>query len=401
MGGILLSASVLPEVMATLKGDEFYRPIHQLIYAAVLSLASASEPVDAVTVGAELEKRGQFRKVGGGPYLLSLIETVPSPANAPFYAKQVARKAKMRRLIETGIRFQQLGFDDSTTDQDVDEAIAQAEKWLGEIQDPPSASLDFKGLVNEWQSWMDTADDIIKTPWPQLNEYLGGGMRTGKVYIIAGRPGDAKSLTGLNILTEAAEQGHKAMMFSLELDRKEVASRILAGGSWSNYGEIFRKKMTRETKDRVFEYIESNDLPLKVNDQHSITVEQICAAIKAEKPEIVLVDYCQLISASNPKADRRLVIEHISRSLKICAAETRCAIVLISQVNRDSTKGSGRMPTMSDLREGGIEGDADVVLITYRPPGDDATIRIGVNKNRDGKNGVLDFVFRGHLARIG
>lgn len=402
LGGMLLSATAVTDVLEIVKASDFYSPKHQHIFSAIVDLFAAGDPADTTTVAAELQERGYLAKIGGATYLLELTQVVPSPASAAYYAKIVRDKARLRYLVETGIRWQQLGNSDTTGGEDVDAVLGEAEKFLREIQEPTTGVVELSDLIDEWRDWIANDDDIIPLPWPELNDYLGGGLRPGKLYVIAARPGEGKSLMGLNILTHAAENTFSSLMFSLEMDRKEVASRILAGGSWSDYGEIFRRNMTRETWARVNEYIDTNkDMALKFNHQTNLNVEQIAAVIRSEKPKVALVDYCQLVRATDKKSSRHNQVEHVSRTLKICAGEVGAAIILISQVNRDPGKGGGRMPTMEDLREGGIENDADLILTLFRPETDTGIVKVGVAKNRDGKNGTLEMVFRGHLARIG
>lgn len=400
LGAMLLSERAISEVLGIVTAKDFYLPAHTLIFEAIAHLSTGGE-VDAVVVAAELDKRGHLNRVGRQPYLFELSQACPSPTNAAYYARLVLRKARMRHLVETGIRWQQLGHSQTTTDEELDLVVAQAEDYLRDMQAPSEDGIVFSDLVTQWQMFQDNPNDIIPTPWPELDDYLSGGFRKGKLYVIAGRPGSGKSMGGLNIGLAIAERNHSipVTIFSLEMGKLEVAGRLLASGAWASYGEIFRKRMSRETNERVMEYIDTNrDMNLRVVDRASITVEQIIADIRNTKPALVFIDYCQLITASF-RGDRREAIDHITRSLKICAADTNTAIVLASQVNRN---GADRMPTIADLRESGsIENDADVVLLLHRDDEGSGTVKLNVGKNRDGKMGTLEMVWRGDMARIG
>jgi replicative DNA helicase len=331
--------------------------------------------------------------------LIELSQSVPSAINASHYARIVARKATARRLVETGIRWQQLGYSDTATQEELDLVVAQAEEFLRDIQSPGEDGIMAGPLFREWQTAQSNPDDILPSPWPELNDYLGGGFRKGKLYVIAGRPGSGKSMGGLNIAQHLAECNKRAMIFSLEMGKIEVAGRLLAAGAWANYSEIFRKKMQRQTLDKIEEYMHSNEgLNLEIIDKAALTVEQIAAYVRSRKPDAVFIDYCQLITGSF-RGDRREVVDHITRSLKVLAADTHTCIVLASQVNRN---GAERMPTIADLRESGsIENDADVVLLLHREDEGSGTVKMNVGKNRDGKQGTIEFVWRGDLARIG
>jgi replicative DNA helicase len=293
-----------------------------------------------------------------------------------------------------------LGYSDTATDEELDLVVAQAEEFLREVQAPTQDGIMLGPLMREWQSAQSDPTDILPSPWPELNDYLAGGFRKGKLYVIAGRPGSGKSMGGLNIAQHLAESNKKAVIFSLEMTKLEVAGRLIASGAWANYGEIFRKKMQRETRDKVEEYIDSNlGLNLEVIDKAAVTVEQIAAVVRSRKPDVVFIDYCQLITGSFRSDSRREVVDHITRSLKVLAADTNTCIVLASQVNRN---GAERMPTIADLRESGsIENDADVVLLLHREDEGSGTVKMNVGKNRDGKQGTIEFIWRGDLARIG
>ena len=397
LGAVMLNNAMIPEVLELIKAGDFYRPVNAMVFDAVVALFTRGEPADAITVGQELTVRKQFSKVGGAPALLDMIAAVPMASNAVHYAKVVAQKSKLRGMIAVGNRLVALASE--AGDDDFDTAIGQAEQYFREIRKPSESGVMFGELTGLWQAWQQRPEDIIETPWPELNEYLGGGLRKGKLYVIAGRPGSGKSMGGLNMAAHIAENGLPVTVFSLEMGKLEVAGRLLASGAYANYGQIFRKKMERETFERVNEYIDTRrGMNLEVVDKAGVTVEQIIAHIRARKPACVFIDYCQLITASF-RGDRREAIDHITRSLKVCASDTGTAIILASQVNRN---GDGRMPTIADLRESGsIENDADVVLLLHREDESAGTVKMNVGKNRDGKQGTIEFIWRGDLARIG
>ena len=398
LGAILLNNAMIPSVLELIKAGDFYRPVNAMIFDAAVALFTRGEPADAITVGQELATRKQFTKVGGAPALLEIIQGVPMASNAAHYAKVVAQKAKLRGMIAVGSRFIQLASE--VGDDEFDDAIGQAEQYFREIRKPADETgVMFGELAGMWQTWQNKPEDIIPTPWPELNDYLGGGLRKGKLYVIAGRPGAGKSMGGLNIVSHIAENGLPVTVFSLEMGKLEVAGRLLASGAYANYGQIFRKQMEKDTFERVSEYIDTRrGMNLEVVDKAGVTVEQIVGHIRAKKPAAVFIDYCQLITASF-RGDRREAIDHITRSLKVCASDTGTAIILASQVNRN---GDGRMPTIADLRESGsIENDADVVLLLHREDHAAGTVKMNVGKNRDGKQGVIEFIWRGDLARIG
>lgn len=399
LGAMLISGRAINDVMGILSAKDFYRPAHAIIFDAIVHLFGGGGEIDAVLVGGEISKRGKLKNVGGAPYLLTLMQACPAPQNATFYARAVVRKSRMRHLVETGVRWQQLGYSDTSTDEELDLVVAQAEEFLRGLSQSSDEGVMAADLFTEWQDYKPQPGDILPTPWTELTDYLGGGFRRGKLYVLAGRPGSGKSMGALNIALEMAEaKAGLVTIFSLEMGKMEVAERLLSSGAYASYGEIFRRRMERETSSRVAEYIDSNsELSLEVIDRSGITVEQIIAHIRSRKPTTVIIDYCQLITASF-KGDRREAIDHITRSLKVCANDTGTCIILCSQVNRN---GAERMPTIADLRESGsIENDADVVLLLHKEEGS-GTVKLNVGKNRNGKMGTIEFIWRGDVMRIG
>jgi replicative DNA helicase len=401
LGACLISRDAIDAVAGAVRPEDFYKPAHVLIYQAILDLVAVGEPADPVTLLAELRKRGHVRRSGGAPYLHELTQAPPTAVNAAQYAGIVADRARQRKLIELGERYKQLGYTPATTTEEVDSLIAQAEGFFHELREPPKGAIPLSELIEGWRSWVATPEDVIATPWGELNEYLGGGLRRGKCYLIGGRPGAGKSLCGLNMALQAAEDGLSALVFSMEMKRSEIASRILAAGAWAEYGEIFRRSMTADTWSRVEEYIDQRQhMTLEVVDKSSVTVEEISATIRARQPDIAVIDYLQLITMTAGDS-RREKIDHVSRTLKITAGDSNTALVVASQLNRAPTTG-GRVPTIADLREsGGQEADADVVMLLHRPANDDAAVQMHIGKNRDGRQGTIEFVWRGNLARIG
>ena len=113
LGGMLLSKDAIADVVEEIQPGDFYKPAHQAIYDVILDLYARGEPADAVTVAAELDRRGDLRRAGGAPYLHTLISTVPTAANAGYYAQIVAEKAVLRRLVDAGTRIVQFGYSGS------------------------------------------------------------------------------------------------------------------------------------------------------------------------------------------------------------------------------------------------------------------------------------------------
>ncbi|WP_457160229.1 replicative DNA helicase [Mycobacteroides abscessus] len=200
LGGMLLSKDAIADVLEKLRPHDFYRPNHQSVYEAILDLYGRGEPADAVTVAAELDRRGQLRRVGGAPYLHTLISTVPTAANAGYYAGIVAEKALLRRLVEAGTRVVQYGYA-GAEGADVAEVVDRAQAEVYDVTDR-RMSEDYVPLEELLQPTMDEIDAIasaggiskgVPTGFTDLDE-ITNGLHPGQMIIVAARPGVGKAL---------------------------------------------------------------------------------------------------------------------------------------------------------------------------------------------------------------
>src|SRR5262245_1821103 len=200
LGGMMLSKDAIADVVEVLRPGDFYRPAHQLVYDCVLDLYSRGEPADAVTVAAELERRNELRRVGGAPYLHTLIATVPTAANASYYAEIVAEKATLRRLVEAGTRIVQLGYS-GAEGADINEIVDRAQSSIYEVTER-RMSEDYVALEELLQPTMDEIDAIASRGGTSLGvptgfadfEAVTNGLHPGQMIIIAARPGIGKAL---------------------------------------------------------------------------------------------------------------------------------------------------------------------------------------------------------------
>ena len=200
LGGMLLSKDAIADVLEKLRPGDFYRPAHQNVYDSILDLYGRGEPADAVTVAAELDRRGLLRRVGGAPYLHTLISMVPTAANAGYYADIVAEKALLRRLVEAGTRVVQYGYA-GAEGADVAEVVDRAQAEIYDVTDR-RLSEDFVPLEDLLQPTMDEIDAIasngglargVPTGFTELDE-VTNGLHPGQMIIVAARPGVGKAL---------------------------------------------------------------------------------------------------------------------------------------------------------------------------------------------------------------
>nr|WP_132112885.1 replicative DNA helicase [Actinocrispum wychmicini] len=200
LGGMMLSKDAIADVVEVLRPGDFYRPAHQSVYDCVLDLYSRGEPADPITVAAELERRGELRRIGGAPYLHTLIATVPTAANAGYYAEIVAEKAVLRRLVEAGTRIVQLGYS-GQDGSDVNEIVDRAQSAIYEVTERRTTE-DYVALEELLQPTMDEIDAIasrggsslgVPTGFADFDE-ITNGLHPGQMIIVAARPGVGKAL---------------------------------------------------------------------------------------------------------------------------------------------------------------------------------------------------------------
>ncbi|MDQ3404038.1 MAG: replicative DNA helicase, partial [Actinomycetota bacterium] len=236
LGGMMLSKDAIADVIEALRPNDFYRPAHQLIYDCILDLYGRGEPADPIMVSAELERRSELRRVGGAPYLHTLIATVPTAANAGYYAEIVAEKSILRRLVEAGTRIVQLGYQ-GAEGADVAEIVDRAQSSIYEVTER-SMSEDYVALEELLQPTMDEIDAIasrggnslgIPTGFTDLDE-VTNGLHPGQMIIVAARPGVGKALaidTPLPTPTGWTTMG-KVQVGDELLDRGGEPTRVVA-----------------------------------------------------------------------------------------------------------------------------------------------------------------------------
>ena len=236
LGSMLLSKDAIADVVEYVKGADYYRPAHETIHDAILDLYGRGEPADAVTVAAELGKQGELGRTGGAPYLHTLIASVPSAANAAYYAEIVREKAILRRLVDAGTRILQLGYGaEGEVDQIVDAAQAEiygvTERRASEDYAPLSELLEATLDEIEAASARDGKLIGVPTGFADLDR-LTTGLHPGQLIVIAARPGMGKSTLGLDFARAAAiHHNLPTVIFSLEMGRTEITMKLLSAES--------------------------------------------------------------------------------------------------------------------------------------------------------------------------
>ncbi|WP_407938629.1 replicative DNA helicase [Nesterenkonia haasae] len=418
LGGMMLSKDAIADVVEVVRGGDFYRPAHEMIFEAIIDLYGRGEPADVVTISDQLTKTQQLQRIGGPAYLHNLAQAVPTAANAAFYADIVRERAILRRLVEAGTKIVQLGH---TSDGEVDAIVNEAQAEIYNVAENRQTA-DYSRLSEvlaptieeiEVNAANDGTLSGIPTGFRDLDE-LTHGFHGGQLIVIAARPAMGKSVLALDFSRSAAVNHRMTTaFFSLEMSKVELTMRLLAAESQVLFGDL-RKGSSLKDQDwekmaRAMDKLEQ--APLFIDDAPNLTLMEIrakCRRLKQrENLKLVVVDYLQLLMSGKRVESRQQEVSEFSRTLKLLAKELDVPIIALSQLNRGSEQRPDKKPQVSDLRESGaIEQDADMVMLLHRPEVyDKETERAGeadiiVAKNRNGPTRDLTVAFQGHFQRF-
>ena len=417
LGGMLLSKDAIADVVESLRASDFYKPAHETIYEAILSLYGHGSPADAITVADELKKRGELTRVGGASYIHTLIASVPTAANAQYYAEIVKEHAIMRRLIEAGTKIAQLGYANET---EVDTLVDQAQAEIYAVtdgnakEDYVSFSEALEETINEIDANSNRPDGVYGVPTDFIEfDELTGGLHGGQMIVIAARPGVGKSTLALDIARSASiHHQMTTVFFSLEMSRTELAMRILSAEGKISMGRLKKGDLDTEGWTNLATLQGRIDsASLFIDDSPNMTLMEIrakCRRLKQRNDlKLVVLDYLQLMSSGKKVESRQQEVSEFSRSLKLLAKELDVPVIALSQLNRGSEQRTDKRPMVSDLRESGsIEQDADMVILLHRedmynPESD----RVGeadmiIAKHRGGPTRTIPLAFSGKYSRF-
>ncbi|MDQ0808763.1 replicative DNA helicase [Streptomyces sp. B3I7] len=417
LGGMLLSKDAIGEVSEILRGRDFYKPVHETIYAVIMDVYAAGEPADPITVAAELTRRGEINKVGGASYLHALVQTVPTAANAAFYAEIVHERAVLRRLTEAGTRIAQLGY---AGEGELDEIVNAAQAEMYAVTEERAAGEPGSAIAAIVERVVDSVGardegEITGVPTGFIDlDSLTKGWQAGQLIVLAGRPAMGKSTVALDFARAAAIQhGLGVALFSLEMSEDEIGMRVLSAEARVALHHLRGGTVTDDDWTRIGRRLPAiGEARLHVDDSPGLTLADIRTRTRRiaarEGLDMVVVDYLQLITAASRRgASRQEDVAAISRGLKLLAKDLRVPVIALSQLNRGSEMRQDKRPMVSDLRESGaIENDADMVVLLHRedayekdsPRAGEAELIVG--KHRNGPTATISVAFQGHYSRF-
>ena len=418
LGGMLLSQDAIADVIDVLKTVDYYRPAHATIHDAIVTLFGDGEPVDPITVAAALTRSGDLARVGGAAYLHTLVQIVPSAANAEYYSEIVHDKSILRRLAEAGSRISAMAYAQEGEVASLCD-IAQTEIYTvteATAPDEPrrAAEGSLARTIDELQMIQERGGTItgVSTGFAHLDS-LTRGLQPGQLVVVAGRPAMGKSTLALDFARACSiRSGLPSAYFSLEIGESELNMRIL-----SAQAKVGLHKMRAGTMDDhdwsriVRHHVDIASAPLFIDASPNQTMLQIrCKCRKLQQRHglsLVIVDYLQLMESGKKAENRQVEVSQMSRGLKMLARELGVPVVALSQLNRGPEHRTDRRPMLADLRESGsIEQDSDIVILLHREDAySKGTSRAGeadliVAKHRNGPTAVITIAFQGHYSRF-
>ena len=377
LGAIFLNTDALADAMEYVEADDFYRRAHQILFQAMVDLNNDGEAIDVLTVQNYLTTNNQLDDVGGVAYIAELATSVPTAANAGYYAKIVEEKSMLRRLISTATN---IITQANNGDDDVPSLLDSAERQIMDISERRNRSgfREIKDVLNETLSDIDRlsqqSEDITGLPTGYREfDKMTAGLQPDNLIILAARPAVGKTAFALNIAQNVATSTDTSVaIFSLEMSAESLVNRMLCAEGSINANHLRTGQLDEgEWQNLIVAMGALSNTSIFIDDTPGIKMAEIrakCRRLAKEKGNLglVVIDYLQLIEGSN-KESRQQEVSEISRQLKKLAKELSVPILALSQLSRGVEQRQDKRPVLSDIRESGsIEQDADIVAFLYR-----------------------------------
>lgn len=418
IGSMLIDKGSIAQAVEVLKGEDFYRDSHKVIFNAIWDLFRRDIPIDMVTLIEHLKANDKLEASGGITYITQISDSVPTTAHLQSYIKIVEEKSMLRKLIKASTEI----IEDSYGKQDeVEGVLDMAQKRIFDIADKKNSN-DYESLGAVLERGFLEIERLfinkgaltgVPSGFADLDAKTSG-FQKGDMVLVAARPSMGKTTFSLNLCENAAlRSGKSVVIFSLEMPKEQLAYKLLC--SQANVDMV--KLRTGNLDDRDWENIARVSGPLAaakifIDDTAGITVMDMrskCRKIKLEHGiDLIMIDYLQLMSGSSGTESRQQEVSEISRSIKALAKEMKCPVIALSQLSRAPEQRADHRPMLSDLRESGsIEQDADIVMFLYRDEyynketEDKNMAEVIIAKHRNGEVGTVKLAFLGALSKFG
>jgi replicative DNA helicase len=380
LGALLIQSHALLQIIDRLKPEHFYKDNHQKIYSAVVSLFSKNNPVDILTVTAQLRKQGELDMIGGAYYITELTSRVASSVNIEYHATIVIEKFMQRETIRICTESINEAYEDTSDAHDIIEKNQSA--MFSVLSDKKTVSITDNATL--------IAQKLIELRQPEIDGLIGvgsgflgidkltNGWRESELIIIAARPSMGKTAFALQLARNAAiDFDRPTLVFSLEMSKVQLSERLISSETNIFMDDIAKRRLSEYDLERIEtaagKLLQAGNI--FIDDTPALNINEARAKARRLKQQhnigMIVIDYLQLMKGNKEKnSNREQEISSISQGLKAISKELNIPVIALSQLNRavESQPGNGKRPNLSHLRESGaIEQDADQVLFLYRP----------------------------------
>lgn len=413
LGSMLIEGEAVLTAVEILTVEDFYKENHRIIFRRMREMSEAQDAIDMVTLSDRLKATGELERIGGLAELARLANFVPTAANIEYYARIVAEKAVIRRLIGAATEIAAAAYRGA---EDLDELLDHAEQAIFEVAEKRSQ----KGYVALKEILVETMERLDKQASRGGGvmgvisgisdlDHLTSGFQPSDLIILAARPSVGKTSLALNIAKNAGLRAEiPVLIFSLEMSQEQVAQRLLCSDATIPMQKLRSGTVDEDDFRRLSVTLgRLAETPIFVDDSPSISVMEIrtrCRRMQAEHGlGLVVIDYLQLMRPARKAENRQQEISEITRSLKGLARELGVPIMALSQLSRAVEQRQEHVPQLSDLRESGaIEQDADLVMFLYADPKERESniLQLNVAKQRNGPTGLLRLFFAKDICRF-
>ena len=377
IGSMLIDPRCIAEVVKKLRADEFYVRANRDVYETVLAMFSYGQTIDPVTVIDQMKVRGVYDENVPG-YLAEIMRVTPTSANAMEYVTIIKDRALLRSISTVADEINAMVYEGSGAAEDVLEA---AEAKLHAVREDRGSG-GLREIRHVMQNVFDAMSEAaasgsripgLSTGLPDLDDLILG-LNKSELIIIAARPGMGKTSIALNIALSVAMQQHKKVaVFSLEMSREQLTTRLLSRAALVPSQNLFTGRLTdQQWRDVAAAANTLSSCDILIDDNSTLTVADMNAQCRTIKDlDLVVIDYLQLMSSAGGRGfsneSRTQAVSDLSRMMKVMAKQLGVPVVCLSQLNRAAEARQDKRPLLSDLRESGsIEQDADVVIGLYR-----------------------------------
>ena len=414
LGALMIDKNAIIKIADLINEEDFYKNSHGKIYKTMLYLYEHHEPIDLLSLSNRLKETNDLKEIGGHSYLASLANAVPTAANIVHYAKIVAKKSILRRLIDNSSQIIANAYNET---EEIDKILDEAEQKIFAVSQKHIRQ-DFTPVKPILEEAFNRIDELHKnkgklrgvpTGFKDLDNILAG-LQKSNLVILGARPSVGKSSLALDLARHAAVKEKVSVgVFSLEMSKEEVIDRLICAEANVDLWKLRTGNLSSSGDNDDFSRIGHamgalSEAPIYIDDTASLNVMEMrtmARRLQAERGlDLIIVDYLQLMEGRGNIDNRVQEVSEISRSLKGLARELNIPVVALSQLSRgiESRGGGDQKPRLSDLRDSGsIEQDADVVLFIYRESKESSENKniasIIIAKHRNGPIGEVKLFF--------